>query len=215
MKRHFYRLAGRRNVRIVYQVSALVTLCTSLLMTPARAAEGQAAIRGRIYISPSGEPEGDLVMRAADVDVIVLRGEGGFQGQLEGIRKSRQPAIAKQLRVVSQAQEEFLRSPAVSREEVEKRSGRLRQERAKLAELREAYQKEVSELMGKHTLAKTKTDSEGRFNFARVPKGQYFIHAHFEIVGMDIHYYWLVPVEVEEKKESEVSLNKLNANPLL
>ena len=180
------------------------------------AGTGEGVIQGRIYISPTGEAEGDLVMRAADVEVILLRGEGDFEAELAALRQSRSPTIAKQLQAVTRAQEEFLRSAAGAREEREKKSARLIQERARLAELREAYTKGVSELMAKHTFAKVKTDSEGKFNFEKIPRGHYFIHAHFEIVGMDIHYYWLLPLELEREREKkkELSLNKLNATPV-
>jgi len=177
-------------------------------------AEAPATVRGVIYVSPSGTAEGDLVMRGKDVEVLLLRGEGDFEAELAALRQNRSPTIAKQLQAVTRAQEEFLRSIAGAREEREKRSARLSQERARLAELRETYNKEVSELMAKQTFAKTKTDSGGKFNFEKIPRGHYFIHAHFEIVGMDIHYYWLVPVELETAKEIELSLNKLNATPV-
>lgn len=191
--------------------SALVALWLCSLAVIAQAAEGQSKIRGLIYISPSGKPEGDLVMRGTGVEVILLRGEGGVEAELAALRQSRTPTIEKQLQAVNKRQEDFLRSSRGPREEREKKSALLRQERAKLAELREAYTKEVSELMGKHTFAKAKTDSEGKFNFEKIPRGHYFIHAHFEIVGMDIHYNWLLPVELQREKEVEVSLDKLNA----
>lgn len=178
------------------------------------AGTGEGVIQGRIYISPTGEAEGDLVMRAAGVEVLLLRGEGDFEAELAALRQNRSPTIAKQLQAVTRAQEEFLRSAAGPREEREKKSARLGQERARLAELREAYAKEVSDLMAKHTFAKAKTDSEGKFDFEKIPRGHYFIHAHFEIVGMDIHYYWLLPVEMEKEKKRELSLNKLNATPV-
>jgi len=178
------------------------------------AGTGEGVIQGRIYISPTGEAEGDLVMRGAGSEVILLRGEGNFEAELAALRQNRSPTIAKQLQAVTRAQEEFLRSAAGAREEREKKSARLIQERARLAELREAYTKGVSELMAKHAFAKAKTDSEGKFNFEKIPRGHYFIHAHFEIVGMDIHYYWLLPVELEKEKKKELSLNKLNATPV-
>ncbi len=178
------------------------------------AGTGEGVIQGRIYISPTGEAEGDLVMRGAGAEVILLRGEGNFEAELAALRQNRSPTIAKQLQAVTRAQEEFLRSATGARDEREKKSARLIQERARLAELREAYTKEVSELMARHAFAKAKTDSEGKFNFEKIPRGHYFIHAHFEIVGMDIHYYWLLPVELEKQKKKELSLNKLNATPV-
>ncbi len=200
--------------RIVRRFSATGALWAFFLPAIVQAAEGSATVRGVIYVSPSGEAEGDLVMRAAGVEVLLLRGEGDFEAELAALRQNRSPTIEKQLQAVRRAQEEFLRSIAGAREEREKRSARLSQERARLAELRETYNKEVSELMAKHTFAKTKTDSGGKFNFEKIPRGHYFIHAHFEIVGMDIHYYWLVPVELEREKGIELSLNKLNATPV-
>lgn len=199
--------------------SALVALWLCSLAVIAQAAEGQtrlpeggqAKIRGLIYISPSGKNEGDLVMRAAGVEVILLRGEGDFEGELAALRQSRSPTIDKQLQAVSRAQQEFRRAPRSSREELEKKGALLRQERAKLAELSEGYQKQVKELIAKHTFGKTKTDSEGKFNFTEIPWGRYLIYARFEIVGMDIHYNWLLPVKLQSEKEIEISLDKLNA----
>lgn len=193
------------------RLSLLVIAWLCLPAMTAQTVEGPGKIRGVIYVSPSGKDEGDLVMRAAGVEVLLLRGEGDFEAELAALRQNRSPTIAKQLQAVARAQEEFLRFTAGAREEREKRSARLSQERARLAELREAYNKEVSVLMAKHTFAKTKTDSEGKFNFEKIPRGHYFIHAHFEITGMDIHYYWLLPVELETAKEIELSLTKLNA----
>ncbi|MBI4488663.1 MAG: carboxypeptidase regulatory-like domain-containing protein [Deltaproteobacteria bacterium] len=203
-----------KKLRIAYRLSVLTPLWVWLLASCLWAAEGQAKIRGLIYISPSGEPEGDLVMRAKEVEVIVLRGESGFEAGLEALRQKRSPTIARQLEAVRRAQQEFMRSTAAPREEREKKGAILRQERAKLAELREAYEKQVDELIGKHTIAKTKTDSEGKFNFGGISVGRYLIYAHFEIVGMAIHYHWLLPVEAQSEKEIEVSLTKLNSTPL-
>ncbi len=201
------------SMTIFRRLTSLLAFSIWFLALTANSAEAPGTVRGVIYISPSGEREGDLVMRGAGTEVLLLRGEGDFEAELAALRRNRSPTIAKQLQAITRAQEEFLRSVAGPREEREKRSARLSQERARLAELREAYQKDVSELMARHTFAKTKTDSDGKFNFEKVARGHYFLHAHFEIAGMDIHYYWLVPVELEREKEIEVSLNKLNAAP--
>lgn len=212
------RLCKARSLRekkgLYWALFLSATLGLPFFTVKIKAADGGHTIRGNIYISPSGKPEGDLVMRAAGVEVTLLRGEGGFADRLEAIRQNRRPTIEKQLQAVSRAQEEFLRSSSGQREEMEKSSAILRQERVKLAELREAYEKEVDELIAKHTFARTKTDSEGRFHFAGIGRGNYLLHAHFEVVGMDIHYYWLIPVKLETGKGVEISLNKLNARPL-
>ncbi len=150
-------------------------------------------------------------MRGTGVEVILLRGEGGVEAELAALRQSRTPTVEKQLQAVNKRQEDFLRSSRGPREEREKKSALLRQERAKLADLSEAHQKEVKELIAKHTFGKTKADSEGKFNFTGIPPGRYMIYARFEIVGMDIHYNWLLPVELQREKEVEVSLDKLNA----
>lgn len=194
-----------------FSYSALVALWLCSLAVIAEATQEQGMIRGLIYISPSGKPEGDLVMRGTGVEVILLRGEGGVEAELAALRQSRTPTIEKQFQAVNKRQEDFLRSSRGPREEREKKSALLRQERAKLADLSEAHQKEVKELLAKHTLGKTKTDSEGKFNFTGIPPGRYMIYARFEIVGMDIHYNWLLPVELQREKEVEVSLDKLNA----
>jgi len=80
--------------------------------------------------------------------------------------------------------------------------------------LREAYVQEVSQLMAKHTAARTRTDADGKFAFTGVASGLYLIHSHFEIVGMDIHYYWLVSADLRKENRIEISLTKLNATPL-
>lgn len=214
MNSNLDRLRRDGKMKIRYRLFFFALCWLGLSGITAETAEAPATVRGLIYISPSGEAEGDLVMRAAGTEVILLRGEGEFEAELAALRQNRLPTIARQLQAVRRAQEEFLRSITGAREEREKRSARLSQERARLAELRETYNKEVSELMAKHTFAKTKTDSGGKFNFEKIPRGHYFIHAHFEIVGMDIHYYWLVPVELEREKGIELSLNKLNATPV-
>lgn len=198
-------------IKSLHRLFPLIAYSMWLLGVVAEAAEGQANIRGLIYVSPSGKLEGDLVMRAAKVDVMLLRAEGGFEVELEAIHRTRSATIEKQLQSVNRAQADFLRSTAAPREEQEKKSAILRQERAKLVELRQAYEKQVKELLAKHTIAKTETDSEGKFNFTGIPPGRYIIYARFEIVGMDIHYNWLLPVELQREKEVEVSLDKLNA----
>ncbi|MFQ5849885.1 MAG: carboxypeptidase-like regulatory domain-containing protein [Candidatus Binatia bacterium] len=198
----------------LYRLFVVITLWACLMPIVGKTSDGQATIQGLIFISPSGKLEGDLVMRAAEVDVMLLPNKDEFDAELAAIRQSREPPIAAQLKTVRQAQAEFRRSTAGPPAEREKKSARLRQERAKLAELREAYENEVFGLIAKRTLAKTKTDSEGRFTFAGILPGRYLIYAHFEVIAMDIHYYWLLPVELERRKEIEVSLNKLNAVPL-
>lgn len=192
----------------------LLTLGVLLTAVTAGAAEETGTIRGEIYVSPSGKAEGDLVMRGAGVEVSLLRDKEKFEADMSGIRNSRMPIIVKQLEAVRKAQEEFLRSYRGAQGERDEKTARLRQERAKLAELKEAYEKEIGELVAKHTSVKTEADSEGKFSFAKVAEGSYLVHAHFEIFGMGIHYHWFVPAEAQKGKETEASLNKLNATPL-
>ncbi|MFQ5852016.1 MAG: hypothetical protein ACE5JU_15705 [Candidatus Binatia bacterium] len=192
----------------LFWLSVLVSLWVWLNPSITRPAEGQATIRGIVYISPSGKLEGDLVMRAAEVEVLLLRDREKFEAEFASIRKSREPTIAAQFKAVTRAQRELRRS---NREEREKKSALLRQERIKLAELRDVYKKQVEELIAEYSVAKTETDSQGNFTFTAIASGKYLIYAHFEIAGMEIHYYWLLPVELQGDQEIEVSLNKLNA----
>jgi len=186
-----------------------ILLLMALWLAPAVAAP--ATIQGILYISPSGELEGDLVMRAAQTEVLLLRGSGAFETALAKLRENRIPMITKQLQVVRQGQEQLRRATVAARDEIEMRSSQLRQERLKLEDLTEAYEKEVAGLLAEHMIAKTVTDSEGKFSFSGIAQEPYFVHSHFEIVGMDIHYYWLVPVEWRGEKPAEVTLTKRNA----
>jgi hypothetical protein len=191
-----------------------IIIC-ALFVGSAQAAEGEASIPGLIFISPSGELEGDLVMRGAGVEVMLVRAEDGFDTEIELIRKNRLSVIDKQLQAVSSAQADLLRSLNRPREEQQKKSANLRLQREKLEEVRAAYEKEIRALIAKHTLAKAKADPEGKFNLNGIPPGRYFLHAHFEILAMGIHYYWLVPVHLTGDKDVEVTLNKQNATTQL
>ncbi|OGQ80525.1 MAG: hypothetical protein A3F90_16685 [Deltaproteobacteria bacterium RIFCSPLOWO2_12_FULL_60_19] len=205
------RLNAKQKQRTVNRLSALAALFLWLLPSVVEPAEGQAKIQGAVFISPSGKLEGDLVMRGAGVEVMILRGDGSFEANLAALRQNRLPTINKQLGVVNKAQDDLLRAGRGSKAETDRKSVVLRQERAKLAELKETYAKEANELIAKHTFAKTKTDSEGKFTFAGIVPGRYLVYAHFEIAGMEVHYYWLLPVEARTEKEIEVSLDKLNS----
>lgn len=201
-------------MKIRHRQFVLLTLGLWLAAATAGAAQGSGTIRGEIYVSPSGKAEGDLVMRGAGVEVSLLRDKEKFETDMAAIRSSRMATILKQLEVVRKAQEEFLRSYRGPQGEKEEKTARLRQERAKLAELKEAYEKEIGELVTKHTLLKTEADSNGKFSFAKVAAGHYIVHAQFEILGMGIRYHWFVPAEAQEGKETKTSLHKLNATPL-
>jgi hypothetical protein len=68
--------------------------------------------------------------------------------------------------------------------------------------------------MTRHAAAKTRTDAEGKFALTGLASAPYIVHSHFEIVGMDIHYYWLVNADLRKEDTIEVSLTKLNATAL-
>jgi hypothetical protein len=202
----------RAKVRALCRLLILVIFATSVFPFVTEAAE-QVAIRGLIYISPSGKPEGDLVVYPTNLEVMLLRDADKLNAALESLRNTRTLTIEKQNQAVSRAQQEFLRAGS-RREDQERKGVILRQERVKLAELREAYEKEVNALIEKFAVAKTKTESGGKFIFSGTPAGEYLVHAQYEILAMAIRYQWLVPVELKEGKETEVSLTKLNATPL-
>jgi hypothetical protein len=202
-----------RKFKLALSIASVCLL--SFLQATAHAADAPATVRGLIFISPSGEPEGDLVMRAAGVEVMLVRAEEGFDSELEVVRRSRLSAIDKQFQAVNSAQAELLRSAGRPPQEQQKKAAAVKLERSKLAELTTAYEKEVMDLIVKHTHIKTKADSEGKFSLTGMPPGRYFLHSHFEILAMGIHYYWLVPVDVKGDKQIEVTLNKLNATTQL
>lgn len=179
----------------------------------ALAADGPTTIGGIVFISPSGELESDLAMRAANIDVALLRDDETFESKLQSLRDSRVSMIDKQKQAVTRAQLDFYRSVDAPRQEQEKKNAVLRQERARLAEMRSAYEGEVRSLIDKHTIAKTKTDSEGNFTLADVSAGRYLVNGFFEIPAMGINYFWLFPVEVKGEKEVKIQLEKSNAKP--
>ncbi len=208
-----YSLMKQRTItNTLFRLFFPVVFATYVFPSATEAAE-HVAIRGLIYISPSGKPEGDLVVYPSNLEVMLLRDADKLNAALESLRNTRTLTIEKQNQAVSRAQQEFLRASG-RREEQERKGVILRQERVKLAELREAYEKEVNALIEKFAVAKTKTESGGKFTFSGTPAGEYLVHAQYEILAMAIRYQWLVPVALKEGQEMEVTLTKLNVTPL-
>ncbi|MFQ5852538.1 MAG: hypothetical protein ACE5JU_18405 [Candidatus Binatia bacterium] len=204
-------------VTTLFWLSALIAGWIALLGAVVQAAEHQSTVRGLIYISQTGKIEGELVIFAVEKEVILLRVSEEFDRELDALRKSRADAIAKQRDVVYQAQQVYyntLNKFDRTREERERSTSRLRQERAELTKLEVEYERRVQEILNKYAFAKTKTDSKGNFEFAGIQSDHYLIYAHLEIAGMGIHHYWLLPVKVDKGGTVEVTLNNLNTTPL-
>jgi hypothetical protein len=199
------------------RLCALVTVGLIFVAIGVLAADGRSTIRGLMYISQTGKIEGELVIFAVEKQVILLRASEEFDRELDGLRQSRADAITKQRDVVYQAQQAYyntLNKFDRTREERERSTSRLRQERAALTALEVEYKRQVQELLNKHAFAKTITDSKGNFEFSGVQPDHYLIYAHLEIAGMGIHHYWLLPVKMDKTGTVEVTLNNLNTTPL-
>lgn len=173
--------------------------------------QAQSTIEGHIYVSPSGEPEGDLVMPGADLEVRMLRGDTELQNRLDALRQTFGPQMEGELQEVYRSQREYSLAALTGEEDEEAKQQLASEARRKYAQTQETYEREVQGLIQLDTVASTTSNSEGKFQFQDIAQGSYFIYAHFEIMGMGMHYYWLLPVEAGGESSIAVSLEKSNS----
>jgi len=195
---------GWMDVGVVAVGGLVIALSMSFL-------EAQTTIEGHIYISPSGEPEGDLVMQGADLEVQLVGGDTEFQTQLDTLRQTYGPQMEVQLQKVYRSQREYSLAAMTGDTDEETTQQLASEARTKYAQTQETYERQVQALIQLHAVAATTSDSEGKFQFQDVAQGRYFIYSHFEITGMAMHYYWLVLVEAGDEPLIEVSLGKSNS----
>ena len=189
-------------------LAAWIVVCAGILVNSAQAAEGQSSIRGVLYVNYSADLSYD-VMYGADVEVLLLKGDGPLEKELESLRQKAIPQIRAQETAVSKAIGEA--RSATSSEKTKEKQGALKREAGKLEKLRSEYNKEVKGLLAKHTIQSTKTDKQGKFRFEVLSPSRHLLHARFEIRGTESWYSSLYPVELKQGEPVEVTLDKAAA----
>ena len=189
-----------------YLLGVWIVISAGLFVSGAQAAEGGASIHGLLYVSYSGDLSYD-VMFASKVEVLLLKGEQGLEREVENLKSTRLPKIQTQEAAAMKAHRE-LRTPAKDRAKEKERREAFKREVEKLDKLRSEYEKDFRAVLEKYVTQSAKTDADGKFDFKQLSPGRHFLHARYEMPGTVNRYFWLHPVELKEKKEVEVHLNK-------
>jgi len=188
-------------------LAAWIVVCAGLFVNSSPAAEGEASIRGILYVSYPGDLSYD-VMFGRDVEVLLLRGEKSLENEVKSLKAKRLPEIRNQETIALKAYGAVQRISGKEMPKLKEMRGTLERESAKLAKLRSDYEKEFVAVLDKNAIQRTRTNGEGKFSFTHLSPGRYLLHARFEIPGTVNRYFWLHPAEAKEKEEAEVHLNK-------
>lgn len=189
-------------------LAAWIVVCAGLFVNSSQAAEGEASIRGILYISYSGDLSYD-VMFAAGVEVVLIDGNGTVEKEFESLRQKLVPPVRAQENAVTKAIVDVRSASAI--EKLKERQKALKREQEKLDKLRSDYENEVTRLLAKNTIKKTKTDIKGNFKFDGLSPGRYLLHARYELQGTGNKYFWFHAVDAKPGEEVEVTLNKSTA----
>jgi len=189
-------------------LAAWIVVCAGLFVNSSPAAEGQSSIRGVLYVSYSGDLSYD-VMFATGVEVALIDGNGTVEKDFENLKQKSVPPIRAQEKAVTKAIGDVRRPTALDKPK-EKREA-LKREQEKLDKLRSDYGNEVTPLLAKNAIKKTKTDVKGNFKFDGLSPGRYLLHARYELQGTEIKYFWFHPVDTKPGEEVEATLNKSTA----
>lgn len=188
-------------------LAAWIILCAGLLPNSAQAAEGEASIRGVLYISYTDDPSYD-VMFGSNVQVLLLPRGKGVEKEVDGLKAKRLPEIRNQQAIAHKAYLAVQRISGKDRPKLKEMRETLERESARLTRLRSDYEKDFVATLEKTAIQRTKTDGEGKFSFKQLAPGVYLLYARYEISGTANRFLWLHPAEAKEKEESEVHLNK-------
>ena len=189
-------------------LAAWIVVCAGLLVNSSQAAEGQSSIRGLLYVSYSGDLSYD-VMFAAGVEVVLIDGNGTVEKEFESLKQKLVPPIRAQEKAVTKAIGD-VRSPTAIEKRKEKQDA-LKREQEKLQKLRSDYENELTRLLTKNVIKKTKADIKGNFKFDGLSPGHYLLHARYELQGTESKYFWFHAVDAKPGEEVEVTLNKSTA----
>jgi len=191
----------------VRDILAVGTVICALFVNSSQAAEGEASLRGILYVSYPGDLSYD-VMFGKDVEILLLRGEKSLENEVESLKAKRLPEIRNQEVIALKAYGAVQRISSKEMAKLKEMRGTLERESAKLTKLRSDYEKEFVATLDKNAIQRTRTNSEGKFSFSRLSPGRYLLHARYEIPGTVNRYFWLHPAEAKEREEAEVHLNK-------
>ncbi len=197
----------------IYFLAAWIVVCAGLFVNPSQAAEGEASLRGILYVSYPGDLSYD-VMFGKDVEILLLPGEKNVENEVASLKAKRLPEIRNQEAIALKAYGAVQRISSKDMPKLKEMRGTLERESAKLTKLRSDYEKEFVATLDKNAIQRTRTNSEGKFSFSQLSPGRYLLHARYEIPGTVNRYFWLHPAQAKEKEEAEVHLNK-NATTFL
>ena len=190
----------------LFLLVAWLSIYAGLFPGSATAADGQGSVRGVLYVSYPGDLSYD-VMFGKDVEVLLLRGEKSLESELESLKEKRLADIRNQEAAILKAHRE-LKTPSKDKAKQQERREAFKREVGKYDKLRSDYERDFLAVVEKYIIQRTKTDAEGKFSFKQLFPGGYFLYARYEIPSTVNRYFWLHPVELKEKGEVEVHLNK-------
>ena len=183
-----------------------IVLLLVLLAMPAAAAE----IFGLVFISETGEPDDEFVLRGENVEVALLKGE--VEEAWRRLRAEGWGKVKVQDRKSQEARRTWERTPPSGRKD--QLAEAMKQEQKAFTQMMEDHTRRVDELLKKNALQQARANSEGMFRFAGVPAGRYLLLARFQVLGMGMFHDWVIPVEVKESDRIEVRLSKKNTTLL-
>ena len=102
-----------------YLLAICIVVFAGLFASSVQAAEGQSSIRGLLYVSYSGDLSVD-VMYAKAVEVLLLRGDGGLEKELNILKGQRLPQLKAQEAATSKAYGEARRPSRTEKEKKQK-----------------------------------------------------------------------------------------------
>lgn len=194
-----------RYINRIYLAAVLAVFLITSFVIAGNADDQEASIRGILYVSYPGDLSFD-VMFGADVEILLISGDGTVEKEFETLKQKLVPPIRAQENAVTKAMVD-VRSPTSSNKLKEKQEV-LKRERLTLEKLRLNYESEVIGLLAKKSVQKTRTDKKGNFRFEALSPGRYLLHARYELRGTEANYFWLYPVESKPGEQAEVSLDK-------
>ena len=170
--------------------------------------EEKGVVYGLLYVSPPGDLSYDVMLGRGE-EVLLLKGDGNLEAELQALKERRLQQLQEQNRTVLKARREMqVIRPNETRRDRERKRDTLMLAVQALQELETTYKKELDTLIAEYVIQQTKTDQEGKFRFQELSAGRYLLHARFRILGTTILYTWLFPVELQAGEEQEVHLNK-------
>lgn len=185
-----------------------------IFVSPPDVTGEEGSIRGRLFVSYSGDPSYD-VMYGKNVEVLLLRGPEDLGKNFQSLRELHVNKIRSQEETVLKAMKDLRNLPRKERAKKDKELREtVKRETEKYDTLKSEYNKAIVALLEPLVIRKMTTTKEGEFSFQQVSAGRYYLHARYEISGAVNSFFWLQPVELKNNEQLEVKLNKATTTAL-